>query len=338
MKVGLFSSVKNEGPFILEWVAYHSMIGFGPILVYSNDSDDGTDAVLDALDRNGVLHHVLQTLDPEDVPQFRAAERGYGHPAFADADWLMWMDTDEFLFLTPPASSVRDLIGQISDDADGIAVNWLNFGDSGHTEWSPEPVTQRFFKRAPDHNNRHNHFKTLFRKSEAIRGFGLHRPHVNGDFRDQGRRFVNGAGLPLHDDMYRHGKRMRHALGATPPELVSHQMAAICHYPVKTMDSFLLKRMRGSGVAPRDSEDRAKRFQDRYLRVYNHNTVEDTRMMQHGEALRSEIARLQSLPGVAEAYESAILRYKAKLEKLKETSKADATAAAASEQDDAHEA
>ena len=33
----LFSAVKNEGPFILEWIAYHKAVGFDAVLVVSND-------------------------------------------------------------------------------------------------------------------------------------------------------------------------------------------------------------------------------------------------------------------------------------------------------------
>lgn len=39
MSFTLFSAMKNEAPFLLEWVAYHKAIGFDRIVIYSNDSD-----------------------------------------------------------------------------------------------------------------------------------------------------------------------------------------------------------------------------------------------------------------------------------------------------------
>ena len=41
----IVTAMKNEGPFILEWAAYHLSIGFDRFLVYTNDCDDGTDAI-----------------------------------------------------------------------------------------------------------------------------------------------------------------------------------------------------------------------------------------------------------------------------------------------------
>ncbi len=48
-----FTVMKNEGPFILEWVAWQRLMGVDHILVFTNDCDDGTDAILDELDRMG---------------------------------------------------------------------------------------------------------------------------------------------------------------------------------------------------------------------------------------------------------------------------------------------
>lgn len=48
-KVLLISTVKNEGPNILEWVAHHLCIGFTHIQIYQNDSEDGTQKTLRTL-------------------------------------------------------------------------------------------------------------------------------------------------------------------------------------------------------------------------------------------------------------------------------------------------
>ena len=46
MKFTLVTTVRNEGPYLWEWVAYHRMIGFHDIIVFQNDSNDGTDQIL----------------------------------------------------------------------------------------------------------------------------------------------------------------------------------------------------------------------------------------------------------------------------------------------------
>ena len=46
----IVTPMKNEGPFILEWVAHNLAIGADEIAIFSNDCTDGSDALLDRLD------------------------------------------------------------------------------------------------------------------------------------------------------------------------------------------------------------------------------------------------------------------------------------------------
>ncbi len=50
--------MRNEGSFLLDWLAHHRACGFGDFLVFSNDCTDGTDAMLDRLAAMGWLTHV----------------------------------------------------------------------------------------------------------------------------------------------------------------------------------------------------------------------------------------------------------------------------------------
>ncbi len=56
-RVMLVTTVKDEGPNILEWVAYHRMIGFSDIVVFQNDSFDTTARSLRLLDELGVIRY-----------------------------------------------------------------------------------------------------------------------------------------------------------------------------------------------------------------------------------------------------------------------------------------
>ena len=53
----LVGIMKNEGPYVLEWVAHHLAVGFGNILIFSNDCDDQTDRILDRLDEMQLVKH-----------------------------------------------------------------------------------------------------------------------------------------------------------------------------------------------------------------------------------------------------------------------------------------
>ena len=56
-RVMLVTTVKDEGPNILEWVCYHRMIGFTDIVVFQNDSFDTTERTLWTLQEMGVIRY-----------------------------------------------------------------------------------------------------------------------------------------------------------------------------------------------------------------------------------------------------------------------------------------
>jgi hypothetical protein len=45
-KVLIVTTMKNEAPYILEWVAHHLALGVDNILAFTNDFDDGTERLL----------------------------------------------------------------------------------------------------------------------------------------------------------------------------------------------------------------------------------------------------------------------------------------------------
>ena len=46
MKITAVTTQKNEGAFLLKWIAYHRLIGFTDIVILSNDCEDGSDEML----------------------------------------------------------------------------------------------------------------------------------------------------------------------------------------------------------------------------------------------------------------------------------------------------
>ena len=54
----IVTAMKNEGPYILDWIAHHLSIGFEHFFVATNDCDDGTDRILDRLAELGHVTHV----------------------------------------------------------------------------------------------------------------------------------------------------------------------------------------------------------------------------------------------------------------------------------------
>ena len=94
MRVLVITTMRNEAPFVLEWLAYHQHIGVTDFLVYSNDCEDGTDLLLDRLEVLGHVRHVRNHAGGKKSVQWRALSKANNHPAARDADWIYVTDVD----------------------------------------------------------------------------------------------------------------------------------------------------------------------------------------------------------------------------------------------------
>lgn len=88
------TGMRNEGPFIVEWVCRYRMLGFD-ILVATNDCTE----LLDALADEGWHTHVPHKPRIGQPPQRSTLRKVIKHPLTASADWTLYCDVDEFLVL-----------------------------------------------------------------------------------------------------------------------------------------------------------------------------------------------------------------------------------------------
>ncbi|MEL6517088.1 MAG: glycosyltransferase family 2 protein, partial [Pseudomonadota bacterium] len=88
----LIATARNEGPFLLEWVAYHRAIGFDHIVVLSDTSEDGSEALLDKLASTRAITHIpadQQTTAPDQSFPARAYTHAQSLPQVQEADWVI---------------------------------------------------------------------------------------------------------------------------------------------------------------------------------------------------------------------------------------------------------
>ncbi|WBU61269.1 glycosyltransferase family 2 protein [Paracoccus albus] len=300
----LLSSVKDEGPFVLEFVAHHRVLGFDAIHVASNDCSDGTDLLLDALAGNGAIKHLRNELTPGERPQRRAYEKMREAFGTDDADWVMALDVDEFLFVDTGTGRVGDLTALAGAKVDVIALSALSFGTSDSESWQPGLVTEQFVRRLPSDSAANAPVKSLSRGRGRWRGIQNHHPV---GYRGQGDITVmrgDGAVMTIAND----DKIWTH-LRNFPPGLIAHDGAWYNHYPVKSIDSFLLRGLRGNGAEP-VGDTTKQRWDEAYWSKFAAARIEDRRIIErYGKELRAEMNRLLSLPGVAEANADAEALY-----------------------------
>lgn len=264
MRVTVVLTVRNEGAFLLEWLAHHRACGVTDFLVFSNDCDDGTDAMLDRLAAMGWLTHVRNPGPHPEGPQWAALKQADRHPLVTGADWLLPLDIDEFVNVHVGDRTIPALLAALPE-ATAITLTWRLFGNAGVVEFADAKVTETFVRAAPSVLHwpwRALMFKTLVRNDGSYGKLGVHRPRSPDAGRMAGQRWQDGSGRVLPASF--RTKRIFSDVGRDPYALVQ-----LNHYPLGAVQSFVLKRDRGRAVHADGGLD-AGYWVDR-----NFNTVED---------------------------------------------------------------
>ena len=289
MRIALFSCMRDEGPFLLEWLAYHQHLGFTETIIATNDCQDGSDLLLDALAEAGVLRH-LRHSPPKGVPP---QESGIGalYAAFGTAppDWLLHIDSDEFLWLDE-GETLTSLITR-AGEAHVVALPWAGFGDAGYRSW-PGATLPFFTRRGVWPDPEFDKFKSLFRPG----AFGSANDHMPMAPKLADPRVVSPLGEKLYNGVLldgRHHSRYRPFTLSLKPG-----PARINHYAIRSTDTFVARAKRGDGQGKSAGKYRIGSL---WHRKANRNDVEDLSMLRHWPATEAGIEALRALPGVAEA-------------------------------------
>ncbi|MEL6644460.1 MAG: glycosyltransferase family 2 protein [Pseudomonadota bacterium] len=295
----LFCAVKDEGPFLLEWIAYHKVIGFHRIILFANPSQDGTNEILSALAAQGEIEYYENHNIDGLSAQGSAAQRANAMGLIADGEWVIWLDADEFLVVHTGEGQVSDLIAVVGDRL-GILVPWRIMGDSHNASFPGRFISKDFTGASKRWAHINMQVKTLYRHGDHIAGFGIeniHRPHLKAD-----------AGLTCDDFMLANGKTLSEASprnarwlagsdhktnGSILGEEHGYALAQINHYCVRTPEHFALKRSRGRGWKANQIGEANDRHTPEFYAQMNRNDTQSNAILKHEGQVDREIARLQ---------------------------------------------
>lgn len=243
----MVTCMRDEGPFILEWLAHHKAVGFTDFLIYSNDCSDGTNLMLDRLAEMGEIIHQPNARRGKKTVQWQALSDAADHPVMKDVDWIFGADVDEFLNIRVGDGQLQDLF-DASPDATGFALTWRMFGSGGAVEFVDIPVAEQFTKCAPEQLLwpwSAIQFKCLYRNDGTYQKLGVHRPRNPDVGKEKWAIWCDGSGNPLPWHAPQN-------LTMIPTYANKYELAQINHYALGSVDNFLVKMRRGK---PNHSED-----------------------------------------------------------------------------------
>ncbi|MGG7568041.1 glycosyltransferase family 2 protein [Rhodovulum sp. DZ06] len=303
--------MKNEGPFILDWIAHHRAVGVRDFLVYTNDCDDGTVALLDRLAARGALVRRDNPLGSNKgkTPQHAALIDAADCAPAVDAEWILPIDVDEYVNIRPGAGTFADLLAAAEALAGAapemISLPWRLFGSDGTEGFRDKPVTAQFTRCAAAWRPKPHQawgFKTAFRAGVPYARFGVHRPVKPHD--GAAPVWLDGSGRPMPRKFIGRGWRMdKHCWG--------YDLVQLNHYAVRSAESFLVKRARGR--VNHTSRDQGLQ----YWWVMNRNEDEDRSILRLRRAAREEMQALKADPEVRRLHQACLRAHRRKIKALR---------------------
>jgi FkbM family methyltransferase len=294
--------MKNEGPFLLEWVAWQRAIGVSDLLVFTNDCTDGTDLLLGRLDDLGVLRHMPNPAILTGSSFFQPTALTYVQQTlqFRRADFFISLDSDEYINVRVGAGRLDDLIAA-TGPFDVLSLYELNHGCNGQEAyrrgWLKDLFPRHQTERPGVHKSRRG-IKSIVRLGPAIEQISNHRPLTRADAV-----WLDGSGRPTRtfiDDSSAKGGDCRAA----------YDLALVDHYALRSLNSYLVKMHRGDAVIE------GKRVSNRYWRMRNRNEARTSTFGPAYARARAEYDRLIADADVARLHEACCAAHEARIAEL----------------------
>ncbi len=261
LKIGVCAIFKDEAPFLVEWIAFHNMIGVDHFVLYDNGSTDhGPDQILDSPFRD-----LVTLIDWPHRPGQTAAYQHCIENYLGRFDWMAFIDVDEFIHPLRD-DNLPDLLARAGGHP-AMLIQWMNFGPSGHVAAPDGLVLETYTCRLPVEHPINRHVKSIVRASGIIRAGGCHIAQLKGD--------------PCNAD----GATIQNV--AIQP-IASSETAVLNHYYTKSRADWGRKVNRGRATVADEPENQRKLA---WFEEYEQNaTVGDHRIGRFLPDLRRAIA------------------------------------------------
>ena len=165
-RLAIGAIVKNEAPYLLEWIAFHRVLGVTASSSPTTARPTGAARCSRRSMRRASCATCPSPTGPAvrpQLPAYRAILARHG----GEADWIAFIDADEFLLPAagPFPGALPRLLARLGADpgVGAVVVNWALYGSSGHLAAGPGPVIERFARRAERALLPNHHFKSILR-------------------------------------------------------------------------------------------------------------------------------------------------------------------------------
>ncbi|HEY1931065.1 MAG TPA: glycosyltransferase family 92 protein [Acetobacteraceae bacterium] len=163
---------RDEAPFLLEWIAYHTLIGVDHFVLYDNSSTDGGAALIRGSRFAGRVTLIDWAEDPGQITAYRDFRIRHA----SRFDWVAFIDLDEFILPLATDSLPEVLNDPLYAGFSAVQMNWLVFGPSGHNRRPSGLAIENYTRRVDDPHQMNGHVKSIVRCRDLFEIFDT--PHI----------------------------------------------------------------------------------------------------------------------------------------------------------------
>ena len=213
--------MKNEGPYVKEWLDYHLLAGVDHFFIYNNGSPDNQSEVIKPYVDAGLVTYIDYPGKARQYEAYNAAVTEYRY----FCRYMAFIDGDEFILpkSRPTITAVVDEILAGKPDAAALVANWRIYGSNYHDTADYTKSVQERFTRCEKVIN--HHVKTIADPRKIV---FIWNPHFAMYFKDY---------FAVNEN------------GATVLQLFNEELTAdkivINHYYTKSREEFANKLQRG---------------------------------------------------------------------------------------------
>lgn len=268
-KLSVCAIMKDEAPYLIEWLEFHKIVGVERFYLYNNNSTDNTLDIVQSYVQSGevVLH------DWPFSPKQQASAYEHCLAAYRqESEWITFLDLDEFLFPTEKNNLIEVL--EEFDSVPAVGVNTLIFGSSGHETRPGGLQIENFTQRSQDDFESNRYIKSIVRPEQILRP---NCPHF----------FV-----PINDDLFTVTEN-KEPLASSISERLSVEKLRVNHYHTRSKQEMKQKVMRGDAFFP-------WRKALSVIEATDRNEVEDLTIQRFIPKLRQAVDSVKSQSRIAQ--------------------------------------
>ena len=259
-EIAIGAIMKNEGPYLKEWLDFHILVGVTKFYLYDNESTDNTTEILKPYIESGIVDYNYWPGRAMQMPAYHDIINKHSY----DTRWLALIDLDEFL-VPVVHDTIPEFLQTIKKNFSQMVVTWVIYGSSGHIH-KPDGLVMENFK--------HHAAKTWGVKS-------IINPRLLVGYRNLHANFI--AGWTIDNN----GKKLGYINQTKNPP--AYNKLRINHYYTKSYDEYIARLNRGSATTQTTASYRnAEKFKED-----DHNEVYDDVMDRFIEKLHAKYSDVQ---------------------------------------------